>query len=278
MFNQLELINERPAVFAHMTVADLWTDPHVSEQMLRFHLDGTVAVSSGTTEWIEAATTWMAREFRLGGNSRVLDLGCGPGLYAIRLARTGARVTGVDFSARSIAYAREAAQKAGLPIDYVHHDYLAYEPAGRFDLVTMIMRDYCAMEPSQRLALLRTIGSALASGGAFVFDVDSTVAFANMAEEVSYSHSPRGGFWSAEAFFEFHNRFVYPDERVVLDKFVVVEANRTRTLFNWIQCFDPTMLAAELGEAGLRIDATLGNVTGAPFDPASPEFAVVARR
>lgn len=278
MFNQLELINERPAVFAHVTVADLWTDPHLSEQMLRFHLDGTVAVSSGTTEWIDAATTWMAREFRLGGNSRVLDLGCGPGLYAIRLARTGARVTGVDFSARSIAYAREAAEKASLPIDYLHHDYLAYEPAGQFDLVTMIMRDYCAMAPGQRLGLLRTIAGALAPGGAFVFDVDSTVALANMTEEASYSYAPRGGFWSAEAFFEFHSRFVYPDERVALDKFVIVEADRTRTLFNWIQCFDPTTLAAELGEAGLRIDATLGNVTGAPFDPASPEFAVVVRR
>ena len=39
----------------------------------------------------------------------IADFGCGPGLYAQRLARAGLNVTGIDFSANSLQYAREVA-------------------------------------------------------------------------------------------------------------------------------------------------------------------------
>jgi hypothetical protein len=65
VFRELQQINERPAIFSRMTITALWTDPHVSEQMLRYHLDGSVALSSGTTEFIEALVAWMREEFHL---------------------------------------------------------------------------------------------------------------------------------------------------------------------------------------------------------------------
>ena len=64
----------------------------------------------------------------------------------------------------------------------------------------------------------------------------------------------------------------------MLDKFTVVEADRTRTFYNWIQCFSPASLVSELGQADPEIDAILGDVTGRPFDAQSTEFAVIARR
>lgn len=278
MFRKLQEINERPAVFSRMTVADLWTDPHTSEQMLRHHLDGSVAISSGTTEFIEAAVGWMKETFDLGDGSRVLDLGCGPGLYTIRLARAGVEVTGVDFSSRSIAYARDAAAEEGLAIDYVNDDYLAWESRERFDLVTMIMRDYCAIGPDQRRSLLAKIAGMLAPEGAFLFDVDSAVALEGRSESVSYAPSPEGGFWSPEPYFEFVSRFVYPEDAATLDKHTTVEAERTRTIYNWIQYFTPESLASELEKSGLRAESVFGDVTGRPFDPESPQFAVAARR
>jgi len=277
VFSELALINERPVPFSRMTIADLWTDPHVSEQMLRYHLDGSVAVSSATTETIDATVAWLTERFGLVRGSRVLDLGCGPGLYTIRLARAGVEVVGVDFSSRSIAYAREAAQREHLPVDYVHDDYLRWETAGHFDLVVMIMRDFSALAPDQRTGLLRKIARWLTPDGAFVFDVDSTVRLAMTNESSSYEFAPSGGFWSAAPCFEFHNWFVYPDAGVTLDKIVIVETARTRTLYNWIATFSPERLAAELDAAGLTAEAFYGNVAGAAFDPESPEFAAVAR-
>jgi SAM-dependent methyltransferase len=277
LFRELQRVNERPAVFSQTTVVDLWTDPHVSEQMLGFHLDGSIDVASHRTERIEAATAWMIDELRLGPGSRVCDLGCGPGLYTRRLARAGASVTGVDFSARSIAYARETTAKEGLEIDYVEGDYLAWKPGGRLDLVTMIMRDYCALAPAQRLSLLRKVASWLEPDGAFLFDVNSMRFLEGMEETSSYSWSPEGGFWSPDAHFELFNRFLYPEEAVGLNKHVIVEAERTRTIFDWFQCFSPESLGAELGEAGLKVASILGDMTGRAFDPEGEEFAVVAR-
>jgi SAM-dependent methyltransferase len=278
VFRDLQRIAEKPVVFSQATISDLWTDPHVSQQMLQYHLDGSIALSSYTTEFIEASVAWLAETFRLTGGSRVLDLGCGPGLYANRLVLTGAGVTGVDFSSRSIGYAREVAARNRLSTTFVNDDYLAWQTPERFDLIVMIMRDYCALSPDRRLRLLRNVAGWLAPGGSFVFDVDATAALAEVSESASYSAAPHGGFWSAHPYFEFHQRFVYPEDRVSLDKFAVVEADRTRTFYNWIQYFDPSSLADELGRAGLEASSLLGDVTGRPFDAHSAQFAVVARQ
>ncbi len=281
MFDELLAINDRPAVYSRMTIASLWTDPHVSKEMLRYHLDGSVAAASERIEDIEAATAWLTSTFAIGAGSRVLDLGCGPGLYTLRLAGTGAAVTGVDFSANSLAYANRAAAEAGLTIDYVEADYLEWQPTppdARFDLVTMIMRDYGAMAPAQRVALARKVASLLSPGGAFVFDLDSMPAFDQRDESASYSPAPNGGFWSADPYFEFRTTFRYPQDAATLERFVIFEAERRREIYNWVQFFSPESLATELAAAGLAIDAVLADVTGRPFDPESSIFAVVARR
>jgi 2-polyprenyl-3-methyl-5-hydroxy-6-metoxy-1,4-benzoquinol methylase len=278
MFHELERINERPAVFSEQTVADLWTDPHISEGMLRFHLDGSVDVSSHRTELIEAAVSWIREAFQLKEGSRVLDLGCGPGLYARRLAQAGSEVTGIDFSSRSISHAREEAAREGLQVSYLNEDYLAWKPDGRFDLVLMIMRDYCAIGPDQQRALLDKIESLLAPEGAFLFDVDSLAALKARTEKTWYAPAPEGGFFSPDPYFEFLASFVYPEDAVSLEKHVIVEASRTRTLYDWVQYFSPESLAEELAASGLEIASLLGDVAGRAFDPEAREFAVVARR
>jgi 2-polyprenyl-3-methyl-5-hydroxy-6-metoxy-1,4-benzoquinol methylase len=278
MFDELQRINERPAVFSRLTTAALWTDPHTSEQMLRFHLDGSVDVSSRRTEFIDASVAWIAEAFHLTDQSRVLDLGCGPGLYTNRLARIGADVTGIDFSSRSIAYARQAATRDGLQVTYVNEDYVAWESSRRFNLITMIYCDYCALAPVQRRALLGKIARLLEPEGAFLFDVCSLTAFDAWVESASYAASATGGFWSPGPYFEFRNKLAYPEDRVTLDKYEIVESDRTRTIYNWLQYFDREALAAELHGAGLEVASVLGDVAGRPFEPSSSEFAVIARR
>ena len=84
---------------------------------------------------------WIAERFGVGDGAKIADFGCGPGLYTTRLARKGADVTGIDFSMRSIEYARKTAREEGLTVRYVNEDYLEYETDERFDLVMMIMCD-----------------------------------------------------------------------------------------------------------------------------------------
>jgi hypothetical protein len=46
MFEELERINERPEPFQFCIAGDLWTDEHTSKQMLSFHLNKALDVSS----------------------------------------------------------------------------------------------------------------------------------------------------------------------------------------------------------------------------------------
>lgn len=52
------------------------------------------------------------------GAKTVVDIGCGVGRHALYLAEQGFDVTGVDLSPRGLDVAREAADGAGLPVDF----------------------------------------------------------------------------------------------------------------------------------------------------------------
>ena len=145
MFQQLEDINSRPELFEFYTTSDLWTDEYTSKQMLSFHLNGDVDISSRRFSFIERSAAWIISEFDLGAGKSLIDFGCGPGLYTERLASTQAAVTGIDFSINSLEYARQRATQQGLDIQYIHQNYLEFNTADRYDLIMMIFCDFCAL-------------------------------------------------------------------------------------------------------------------------------------
>ncbi|MHC5173237.1 MAG: class I SAM-dependent methyltransferase [Planctomycetota bacterium] len=142
MFNELEDINSRPKPFEFYTAAELWTDEHTSEQMLQFHLNESIDLSSRNHAFIDRSVEWIASQFNVTADTAIADFGCGPGLYTTRLAQTGADVTGIDFSPRSIDYAKAAAAEKNLDITYHCQNYLNFEADKRFDLIIMIFCDF----------------------------------------------------------------------------------------------------------------------------------------
>jgi len=276
LFEMLEEINDRPRPFEHYTAKDLWTDEHTSERMLSFHLNGEIDVSSRKTGFIDLSAQWIVSEFKVGAQTRIADFGCGPGLYTTRLARTGARVTGIDFSRRSIDHARATAAQEGLAIQYLNQNYLELQTKKRFDLILMIMGDYCALSPSQRKEILAEFRGLLRPGGSVLLDVYSLTAFARREENTSYQVNLLNGFWSPGRYHGFQNTFKYQAEKVVLDKYTIIEAHLTRTVYNWLQYFSPESLEKEFADSGFGIKGLFADVTGRPFDPGGNEFAVVA--
>ena len=84
-----------------------WHDPAFSRRMLREHLSQAHDAASRRAIIIDEHVDWIQREVLLNRSSRVLDLGCGPGLYSSRLAQRGHTCMGIDFGPASIEYARE---------------------------------------------------------------------------------------------------------------------------------------------------------------------------
>ncbi|MCE5263691.1 MAG: methyltransferase domain-containing protein [Deltaproteobacteria bacterium] len=278
MFEELERINERPDPFEFYTAGDLWTDEHTSAQMLSFHLNEAIDVSSRNAEFTSRSVEWISSRFNIGKRTTIADFGCGPGLYATRLAKRGANVTGIDFSRRSIEYAKEIAVREQLKIRYVNHNYLDYETEDRFDLVLMIMCDFCALSPTQRKGILNKFYGILEPAGSVLLDVYSLSAFDRREEIATYEKNLLNGFWSPNKYYGFLNTFKYDREKVSLDKYTIVETERTRTVYNWLQYFTPEQLEREFSETGFSVEESYSDVAGTPYDPKSNEFAVIAHR
>lgn len=278
MFEELARIHARPKPFEHYTASDLWSDEHTSAQMLKYHLDEQVDVSSRNAAFIERSVAWILSRFAVRRGTRIADFGCGPGLYTMRLARHGAQVTGIDFSARSIQHARDASATEGLDIDYVHQNYLDFDTSARFELIIMIMCDFSALSPAQRRTMLEKFSTILDPDGSVLLDVYSAAAFARREENATCQANLMDGFWSPDNYFGFLNAFKYPDEKITLDKYTIVERQRTRTIYNWLQYFEVSELKSEFAECGLVVDETYADVAGSTYDPGGSEFAVVARK
>lgn len=277
LFAFLSQQSRRPPLFSAYTAEELWTDPHLADQMLSYHLDPEQDLASRNHAFIHRSIEWLDETFDLRSGKRVLDLGCGPGLYANGLASRGASVVGVDFSGNSLAHARSVAAEHGLPAAYHEANYLDLQLDETFDLILLIFGDFCPLGPSQRRRLLDAVRAWLAPGGRFVFDVPSSALFRGLEESASYEIAPDGGFWSPDLYFLFTNRFKYPADMVYLDRYAVIEADRHREIFNWMQCYDRAGLEAELQDAGWAVERTYGDVAGGQLDPDADFFAVVVR-
>ena len=278
MFEELEKINSRPEPFEFYTASDLWTDEHTSKQMLSFHLNEEVDLSSRNATFIDQSVEWIASHFNIGAGTKIADFGCGPGLYTTRLARRQADVTGIDFSERSIQYAKESAVHEGLNICYAYQNYLEFDTEKRFDLITMIMCDFCALSPNQRSHMLSKFHALLKSGGSVLLDVYSLTAFEQQEETAKYEINLLDGFWSPKKYYGFLNTFKYGEEKVILDKYTLVEATRTRTVYNWLQYFTRETLEKEFVNSGFAIEKLYSDVAGSAYNPESKEFAVVAKK
>ncbi len=278
MFEELKKINERPEPFEFYTASDLWTNEHTSAQMLSFHLNEAIDVSSRNVEFINQSVEWIISRFNIDTDTKIVDFGCGPGLYALRFAKRGANVMGIDFSERSIEYAKKMATCEQLNIRYVKQNYLDFETDERFDLALMIMCDFCALSPTQREKLLRIFHRILKPSGKVLLDVYSLAAFEKREELAIYEFNLLNGFWSPNQYYGFQKTFKYDKEKVVLDKYTIVEADRTRTIYNWLQYFTSEDLERELMESGFSVDNIYSDVAGTPYEQKANEFAVIAKK
>jgi len=116
----------------------------------------------------------------------------------------------------------------------------------------------------------------LKPGGSVLLDVYSLSAFEKKEEAATYELNQFNGFWSPNKYYGFLNTFKYDEEKVVLDKYTIIESERTRQVYNWLQYFAPEDLESEFVEAGFFVKEIYSDVAGKPYNSKSSEFAVIA--
>lgn len=255
-----------------------WDDPHISEQMLKWHLNPENDVASRRPETIQRSVDWLVATLGLKAGNSLLDLGCGPGLYAVRLAEKGLRITGVDYSRRSIDYATLYAAEHHLGICYRYQNYLTLEDKNEYDAAVLIYGDLCPLSPDQRRTLLGNIHRALKPGGHFVLDVTTRAHRQKHGNRNSWYAAERG-FWKPGPHLVLEEGFDYPEQSVFLDQTIVIEADGTVSVYrNWFQDYDRAAITLELEQAGFRVLSVWNDLLGTPFTDDTDWIGIVAQK
>ena len=267
---------QRPPLYKRSS-APFWEDEHISAQMLKAHLDPESDGASRNADFIDRSAQRIDSLF-YGKGAELLDLGCGPGLYAERFFRCGYRVTGMDISGRSIDHAKRSAAEQKLSVRYICQNYLTAEfEKQAFGFAVMIYCDYGALTPQERQIVLKKVFSCLKNGGKFLLDVFSPTFFAGFVEGQTWEVCPHGGFWNGSPHVLLQSRYRYPS-RVTLERSIVLTETKHYEYNIWNTCFSREELIDEVRGAGFSVCGTRGDVAGTPYADDSPTMALLLEK
>lgn len=262
---------EKPPLYAKST-APFWEDPHIAKEMLKAHLDSSCEAASRPFSFIDASVDWIVRYCKLSADARILDLGCGPGLYTRRFAKRNYQVTGVDLSPGSLAYARK---EAGEKEHYLLGDYVEMDLPQGFSLILLIFCDFGVLSDTARDTLLDKVYQALKPGGWFVFDV-----FTPLRTPSSSGYQlEREGFFRPHPHLVLQNHFTYGVAREIhLDQYVVVDEKGTEVYRIWDHRYTRESLAPLVAKAGFRDIQFFSDVAGRVYEKSQDTLGVLARK
>jgi SAM-dependent methyltransferase len=264
---------KRPALWER-SGEQMWDDAHISKGMLEAHLNPHWDAASRKHDFIDRSVLWLHHILPDGGS--ILDLGCGPGLYAKRLSGLGYRMTGVDLSRRSIAYAKGQDHQS----EYILGNYLDMTYENCFDAVLLIYCDYAALTAPERQTLLGKVLRALKPGGLFVFDVFTPCAdgWAGAKEERTWTRHENGGFWSDQPHVHMSARYVFLNNTVEASRNLIITEAGVREYMIWNAVFTADALLAEIAGTGFRVRQLVGDLCGAAYAEASETLCVVLQK
>lgn len=147
-----------------------WHEPGFSERMLKEHLTQDHDAASRRFEKIDAHVHWIHHEVLAVQPGKLLDLGCGPGLYAMRMTGLGHQVTGVDYSPASIAYAQEQAEQHAQEINYIHADIREADYGVNYDTAMLIYGETNVFKTTDIRSIFDKIYAALKPGGKLILE------------------------------------------------------------------------------------------------------------
>lgn len=175
-----------------------WHDPAFSAAMLKEHLSQSHDLASRRAAIIDQHVAWIQTYLPSGRPARILDLGCGPGLYTERLARLGHTCTGIDYSPASIAHAQATAQAEGLPATYQLADIRMADYGNGYDLAMLLFGEFNVFRPEDAVTILAKVAHALRPSGVLLMEPHTYASLHASNQPPDTWFRSQGGLFSSE--------------------------------------------------------------------------------
>lgn len=269
-------VMERPELYS-ADIVPFWDDPHISLQMLEAHLNPSLDAASYNHKKIVQIADWLVKYLNLQENARILDLGCGPGLYSTRFSQHGLNVVGMDYSKNSINYAKMSAEKKSLNIEYIYQDYLTMDYTSEFDAIVLIYCDFGALTDCKRDLLLKKIYKALKPDGIFVFDVFTRSNWEQQTKRNWYVSE--AGFWRPSPHIVLEQTFHYETENVYLNQYSIIERSGEVSIYNlYDHYYSKESIIHLMEESGYQVQEIWSTLTGKAYMENTKCLGVVAKK
>ena len=267
---------DKPSIF-ELGEPCFWDDPYISKSMLAEHLNQNHDGASRRLKTIEKSVEHLLSSGLLKPKYRVLDLGCGPGLYAHRLYRAGMQVVALDISKRSIDYAVRYAKENRLQIKYRCMNFFDMDYNNEFDVVIQVYGELCTFSDKKRDLLLAKVYKALKKGGLFIFDVSTRAQRMKEGLKNRWYHS-EGGFWKPGKHIVLENGYDYPESNVWLDQYIVMDESGVTVYRNWFHDYSLETIKDVLANADFTIIQAWNDLTGNEITDDSDWIAIAAQK
>ena len=223
-----------------------------------------------TDELTDRQVNFLVRELNLASPLRILDLACGFGRHANRLAALGNDVTGIDLIPGFLEIARRDASSRGVQVQYIQGDMREIDYEEAFDLVLLLFTAFGYFGDAENLSVLEKVLRALKPGGRLVFDLNNRdVLVKNMLPFVVYE--------KGEDLMIDRSTFDSNTGRLV-NRRIVIRGGRRKDLPYTVRLYNPTEIRAILDQAGFAHVRFYGNWDGDPLTSESGRMIMVAEK
>jgi SAM-dependent methyltransferase len=257
-----------------------WNAPDFSRRMLDEHLSQEHDAASRRFEVIDKHVEWIHDRVLQGSPARILDLGCGPGLYTSRLARLGHRCVGIDFSPASIAYAREQAEEAGLECTYVHQDIRTADYGDGYGLVMLVFGEFNVFRPGEARGILEKARRALVPNGLLLLEPHTFEVVVKIGKQPSSWYAAERGLFSDEPHICLQENFWDAKDHVAIERYYIIDAATGEVARHSAstQAYTDEEYRALLAECGFSKVAFYSSLDGSVDGPRGDLVAVVAQK
>jgi SAM-dependent methyltransferase len=221
-------------------------------------------------ELSERQVAFLVEKLALDRPLRLLDLGCGHGRHANRLAALGHQVTGFDRSPGFLELARQDAAAGGVRVDYRLGDMRRLDYDEVFDRALMMFTVFGYFSDDENLLVLRNIARALKPGGKLLFDIQNRDVFLVGYRSDSVMEK-EGNLMIDRHTYDMLTGRIYNRRIVIRDG-----VRRDKPFF--VRLYNASEVRDLLRLAGLELEQIYGGWEAQPLSTESRRMIIIARK